>query len=115
MKKRFLFAIRLVLLCAFVFNPSLPNARATEAVKEITVHGTLKRTVESGGWIVVTAGKKYLILNFKKFEHQPWFIEGKEVEVTGKVKSVVTTYMEGTPFEASSMRPFKQSRRRHRR
>jgi len=112
MKNRFLFAISMALLCAFVFNA---NTRAAVRAKEITVHGTLKPTVESGGWVVVTANKKYLILNFQKFKDQPWFTEGTEVEVTGKVKSVMTTFMEGTPFEASSMRPFKKRSRRPRR
>src|SRR3954453_4710904 len=109
MKKQFVFAITLVLLCASAFNLTLPVS-AAEAIKEITVHGNLKRTVEAGGWVVATADQKYLILNWQKFKDQPWFTEGSEVEATGEVKAgVITTAMEGTPFEASSMRPFAQS------
>ena len=107
MQRRFLISITLILLCSAAFNLSLLNLRAAETAKEITVHGTLKKTVEAGGWVVVTADKKYLILNFKKFQDQPWFTEGKQVEVTGKVKSVMTTFMEGIPFEARLMRPFR--------
>ncbi len=84
---------------------------ATQALaSEVTIRGHLKRTVEPGGWVVITENQKYLILNAKKFSAERWFVEGAEVEVTGEVKTgAVTIYMEGTPFEARVMRPFEQS------
>jgi uncharacterized protein YggE len=74
--------------------------------QEITVRGRLGRTVESGGWLVVTAKQKYLIINADKWRNESWFREGAEVEATGSVRAdVVTTQMEGTTFEARTVRP----------
>jgi hypothetical protein len=77
--------------------------------KEITVRGKLQRTVEAGGWVIVVDKQKYLILNSQKFQKEKWFKEGTEVEATGETKNVMTIYMEGTPFEVRSMRPFERS------
>ena len=77
--------------------------------KEITVRGKLQRTVEAGGWVLVAGKQKYLILNPQKFQKEQWFKEGAEVEATGETKNVMTIYMEGTPFEVRSMRPFERS------
>ena len=77
--------------------------------KEITVRGKLQRTVEAGGWVIVVDKQKYLILNPQKFKDEKWFKVGTEVEATGETKNVMTIYMEGTPFEVRSMRPFEQS------
>ena len=78
--------------------------------KEITVRGKLQKTVEAGGWLIVTEKTKYLILNSQTFQKEKWFVEGNEVEATGEIKAgVMTIYMQGTPFEARSMRPFEQS------
>ena len=74
--------------------------------KEITVRGKLQKTVEAGGWVIVAGKQKYLILNPQKFQSEKWFKESAEVEATGETKDVMTTYMEGTPFEVRSMRPF---------
>jgi uncharacterized protein YggE len=77
--------------------------------KEMTIRGRLQRTVEPGGWVVVSGNQKYLILNAQTFQKEKWFSEGTEVEAVGEPKSdVMTTFMEGTPFEARSMRPFVQ-------
>jgi hypothetical protein len=77
--------------------------------KEITVRGRLARTVEAGGWLIVSDAQKYLLLNFSRFQGETWFREGAEVEATGETRTdVVTTFQEGTPFEARSMRPFAQ-------
>ena len=73
--------------------------------KEITVRGKLQKTVEAGGWLVVERDAKYLILNFKDFAKHSWFKEGTNVEAAGETKDVMTTFMEGTPFEAKSMKP----------
>jgi uncharacterized protein YggE len=76
--------------------------------KEITVRGKLQKSVESGGWLI--AGEtKYLILNPKDFQSNSWFKEGTNVEAVGETKDVMTIYMEGTPFEAKSMRPTDQA------
>ena len=74
--------------------------------KEIAVRGRLQRTVEAGGWIVVSGDQKYLLLNAQRFQNEKWFAEGNEVEAVGETKSgVMTIYMEGTPFEVRTMRP----------
>jgi len=77
--------------------------------KEINVRGRLQRTVEAGGWVIVSGDQKYLLLNAKRFQNEKWFVEAAEVEAAGETKSdVMTTFMEGTPFEARTMRPFAQ-------
>jgi uncharacterized protein YggE len=74
--------------------------------KEITVRGRLQRTVEAGGWVIVSGNQKYLILNAQRFQNEKWFAEATEVEALGETKSgVMTIYMEGTPFEVRTMRP----------
>ena len=73
--------------------------------KEITVRGKLQKTVEAGGWLVVERDAKYLILNSRDFTKHSWFKEGTNVEAAGETKEVMTTFMEGTPFEAKSMKP----------
>ncbi len=77
--------------------------------KEITVRGKLQKTVEPGGWLIVSGDTKYLILNARTFQNQSWFKEASSVEAVGETKDVMTTYMEGTPFEAKSMRPVDQA------
>jgi len=78
--------------------------------KEINVRGRLQKTVEAGGWVIFSDGQKYLILNAQRFQNEKWFVEGTEVEAVGETKSdVMTTYMEGSPFEVRTMRPFVQS------
>lgn len=74
--------------------------------QEITVRGRLAQTVEAGGWVITTAKQKYLIINASKWRNESWFREGAEVEATGSVRTdVVTTQMEGTTFEARTVRP----------
>ncbi len=78
--------------------------------KEITVRGKLQKTVEAGGWLVVTDNQKLLILNAEKFRNEAWFVEASEIEASGDTKTdVMSIYMEGTPFEARTMRPLTQS------
>lgn len=73
---------------------------------EQAVRGRLQRTVEAGGWLIAAGNQKYLILNAQRFQNEKWFVEGTEVEAVGDTKSdVMTTYMEGTPFEVRTMRP----------
>jgi len=77
--------------------------------KEITIRGKLQKTVEAGGWLIVNDSSKYLILNAKTYQNNGWFKESTGVEAVGETKDVMTTYMEGTPFEAKSMQPVDQS------
>src|SRR5215510_8897930 len=77
---------------------------AAENEKEITVRGKLQKTVTAGGWLIVSGDAKYLILNAKKFQNESWFKESAQVEAVGETKDVMTTFMEGTPFEAKTMR-----------
>ena len=73
--------------------------------KEITVRGRLQRTVEAGGWVITSGNQKYLLLNAQRFQNESWFAEGNEVEAVGETRTdVMTTYMEGTPFEARTLR-----------
>jgi len=77
--------------------------------KEITVRGKLQKTVEAGGWLIVNNDARYLILNSRNFQSRAWFKEGANVEAVGETKEVMTTFMEGTPFEAKSIEPLDQS------
>lgn len=77
--------------------------------EEITVRGKLQKTVEAGGWLIVNKDNKYLILNARGFQSNAWFKESTNVEAVGEVKEVMTTFMEGTPFEVKSMKPTDQA------
>lgn len=85
----------------------LGAATATYA-KEITVRGKLQKTVEEGGWLIAARDTKYLLLNAKDFQKNSWFKESTGVEAVGETKEVMTTFMEGTPFEAKSLKPVDQ-------
>lgn len=99
MRKQFL------ILASIVALTFLSAAQAWGA-EAITVRGRLGRTVEPGGWLVVTQKEKYLILNAQRFQNESWFRESAEVEAEGDTKpDVITTHMEGIPFEVRSMRP----------
>jgi len=79
--------------------------------KEITVRGHLKKTVEAGGWVIVSGNQEYLLLNAQRFQNEKWFTEASEVEATGETKTdVMTIYMEGTPFDVRSLRPLAEDR-----
>lgn len=79
------------------------------SAKEITVQGKLQKTVEAGGWLITGLNQKYLLLNAKRFQNESWFREATDVEAVGETKpDVMTIYMEGTPFEARTMRPLEQ-------
>jgi uncharacterized protein YggE len=76
--------------------------------KEITVRGKLQKTVEAGGWLIVNRDTKYLLLNAKDYQNNSWFKESTNVEAVGETKEVMTTFMEGTPFEAKSLKATEQ-------
>jgi uncharacterized protein YggE len=94
-------AVALALGLAF----SALGASAAQTSNELTVKGRLTPTVEAGGWLIVADYGKYLILNSRQFQREPWFREGATVEAVGEVREgVVTTYMQGVPFQARTMR-----------
>jgi len=94
-----------VMLAAGLF---LTLAARPAAAAEITVRGRLGRTVEAGGWLIL-AKQKYLLLNASRWTSESWFREGAEVEAAGETKpDAVTIHMEGTPFEARTLRPANQ-------
>lgn len=75
------------------------------AAQQIAVRGRLSRTVEPGGW-VINAKLKYLLINADRWRNESWFRTGADVEARGTVRTdVVSAQMEGTPFEASTLRP----------
>jgi uncharacterized protein YggE len=99
LKNRFFTAAAaLAICCAFA-------SQAAAASKEITVRGQLRPTVESGGWVIVAGEQKYLLLNADRFKGESWFRKDAEVEAVGETKNAITIYMEGTPFEARTLRP----------
>ena len=95
----------IVIACAFAI---IMISTLTIYAKEITVRGRLQKTVEAGGWLIVSGNEKYLLLNAAKYQKESWFKESAAVEAVGETKDVMTTYMEGTPFEARTLRPVEQ-------
>jgi len=82
------------------------------SAQEITIRGHLERTVEAGGWLIISdtdeTTTKYLLLNAKQFEKKSWFRTGAYLEATGEIRrDAVTIYQEGIPFEARAMRRLK--------
>lgn len=99
-------AAALVFALALAAQGTAAAATAAPAVKEITVRGRLRPTVEAGGWVIVAGRQKYLLLNAERFRGEGWFREGAEVRAVGRTKKdVVSIHMEGTPFEARTLRP----------
>lgn len=103
MKKLLTIASVLTLLTLF----SAQVFAATNSASDInkTIRGSLQRTVEPGGWVIVDHGQKFLLINAQRFQNESWFKEGADVEANGEPREVMTTYMEGTPFEAESLKP----------
>ncbi len=95
---------RLLIITALILG-----AATILQAKEINVRGKLQKTVESGGWLIVASDTKYLILNPANFQKNTWFKESTNVEAAGEVKEVMTTFMEGTPFEVRTMQPAEQA------
>ncbi len=100
--------MRKPLLITGVLGLVLGAATVLQA-KEITVRGKLQKTVEANGWLIVNSDTKYLILNPRSFQSNAWFKESTNVEAVGEVKEVMTTFMEGTPFEVKTMQPSDQA------
>ena len=102
--RRILTICGVLTLLTFLAAPIIAATGGAESDK--TVRGRLQRTVEAGGWLVVENNQKFLLLNAQRFQNENWFKEGVEVEAVGETKDVMTIYMEGTPFEAQSLKPF---------
>ncbi|HEV2706515.1 MAG TPA: SIMPL domain-containing protein [Pyrinomonadaceae bacterium] len=94
----------LMAACALTLSLAVQSFAAS---RDLTLTGRLARTVEAGGWLVVTeGGEKYLILNARRFSGESWFREGARVIAEGETKEdAVSIHMEGTPFEARTLRP----------
>jgi hypothetical protein len=80
------------------------------AAKKVTIRGQLARTVEAGGWLIISetneATTKYLLLNARRFQNEKWFRAGARIEAKGETRpGAMTIYQEGVPFEASAIRP----------
>ncbi|HET6669796.1 MAG TPA: SIMPL domain-containing protein [Pyrinomonadaceae bacterium] len=101
--RRLLTICGVLTLLTFFAAPIIAGPSAVEIDK--TVRGRLQRTVEAGGWLVVENNQKFLLLNAQRFQNESWFKESVEVEAVGETKDVMTIYMEGTPFEAQSLKP----------
>jgi len=96
--------LELAIICGLIFATQSFAAVST-LPEEITVRGKLSRTVEAGGWLILTGKDKYLILNASEFSGESWFREGAQVEAIGETKpDTVTIYQEGMPFEACSLK-----------
>src|SRR5436190_12510900 len=96
------------LLTIFGLMTIILAASTAAFAAEVTVAGKLQKTVEPGGW-VIDGKSKYLLLNARKFQNESWFKEGANVEAVGETKDVMTTYMEGTPIEARTVRVVEQT------
>ncbi|HEX5709382.1 MAG TPA: SIMPL domain-containing protein, partial [Pyrinomonadaceae bacterium] len=97
----------LTLACALTLALALTaSASASDASQELTLRGRLRTGVEAGCWMLVTSGEqKYHIINSRTYSGESWFRDGAEVEAVGETREVMTTCMEGTPFEARTLRP----------
>jgi len=73
---------------------------------EVTIVGTLKPTVEPGGWILDTAEGEFLLLRLVAFTDRAWFKSGNRLRARGRVdREVLTTFMQGTPFLVNELEP----------
>lgn len=97
MKRGFALLASIAVLCALCAGQAL-------AGQETTVRGRLARTVEAGGWLLVTNAERYLILNSQQWGQETWFREGAEIEATGAARpGTPTIYQEGVPFQARAL------------
>jgi uncharacterized protein YggE len=98
MKRSLVTILGVFALLAFISMPAF--------AQEKSIRGQLGRTVEPGGWLILSGNDKYLLLNAKNYEKETWFVEGTEVAATGVPKpDMVTTFMEGIPFEVRTLQP----------
>lgn len=89
---------------AGTFGNGKKKDRLSPSRQEVTIRGRLRRTVEPGGWLIDAGARQYLIINAGHFKNASWFRPGAEVSATGEVRpDMITTYMQGTPLEVSSV------------
>lgn len=103
MMKKLLTMGSVVALLTFFSVQAIATTVAAESNR--TVRGRLQKTVEAGGWLIVEGTQKFLLINAQRFQGEGWFKEGTEVEAIGETRDVMSVYMEGTPFEAQSLKP----------
>ncbi len=101
-----------MLAAVLSFLTSAPYAFGTHSIaiarpetKKLTINGTLKRTIEKGGWLIVSDKKKFLILNAGEFADNSWFIVGAKVRANGSLRNHPTFFMEGRPFKLDKLTP----------
>ena len=106
MNKTFLIAaiLSLILTVSNVFGSHTSTIAGPET-KKITISGKLNRTVEKGGWLIVSGKKKFLIVNAGKYLSKSWFVVGAKVEATGSLRNHPTFFMEGQPFKVDKLMP----------
>ena len=76
---------------------------------EMTIVGTLRPTVERGGWILDTTEGEFLLLQLTAFTDRPWFKDGNRLRARGRVdREILTTFMQGTPFLVKELGPADQ-------
>lgn len=110
------FCLLMIVTMAATFAPAslatsfILNGKTQNQNRELTIRGSLGRTVESGGWVINSSKGKYLLLNFAQFQNQSWFRENQIVEAKGETpQDVMTIYQEGTPFQAREIIPISRT------
>ncbi|MEE8585524.1 MAG: hypothetical protein V3T83_11800 [Acidobacteriota bacterium] len=105
-------SVALVFSCAPKSEPSQarqPPPQQQERQDEekgIVITGSLEPTVETGGWLLKTEQKSYLLLNIQKYRNEPWFQTGRKVRARGEEDpEVMTFHQQGTPFKVYAMEP----------
>lgn len=87
--------------------PQSPDASPPEDGQRGQAYsGLLAKTVESGGWLLRSGEKTYLLLEIDRYQQEEWFREGSRVNLRGEVdEEVMTFHMQGTPLRVHSMSP----------
>lgn len=78
-----------------------------QTTNQVAVTGTLRPTVEVGGWTVTGPNnQKYVLLGTDPVENQNWFKSGSEVMVRGSVRTdIPNIYQEGPVLVVTSIEP----------
>ena len=80
------------------------SIKTAQTGSQVSVTGTLKPTVEAGGWIVDTGTTKYVLLGADPMKNQSWFKSGQQVMVSGNVRTdIPTVYNEGSVLVVNTL------------
>ncbi len=80
--------------------------QTAQTTNQVAVTGTLQPTTETGGWVVNTGTRKYVLLGTQPVETQSWFKPGTEVMVSGNVRAdIPTIYQEGPVLVVNTIQP----------